>query len=65
VPLGVELGSVSAIWIVLPAIVNAPMAAIALLVPDLFAVAVITTAVALGCATARTLLAIRSASVSG
>lgn len=57
-PLAVELSSVGAIWILLPAAMQTPVAAIALFAPDVAAVAVITTVVALGCATARTLFAI-------
>lgn len=59
VPLAVELGAVGAMWILLPATLQVPIAAIALLVPDVFAFGVITTAIVLGCAATRIVLAVR------
>jgi CubicO group peptidase (beta-lactamase class C family) len=52
-PLAVELSSVAAIWILLPAAQQTTMGAIALFAPDVFAAAVLTTGVALACAVAR------------
>lgn len=54
VPLAVELCSVGVIWLLLPATVHTPMAAIALFAPDAFAVVVTITGLTVGCAIART-----------
>ena len=59
VPLAVDLCSVGVIWILVPATVQTPMAAIALFAPDAFAVAVTITGLAAGCAVARTFFALR------
>jgi hypothetical protein len=58
-PLVVDLGSVGVMWILLPAIVHMPMSAIALFAPDAFAVVVMITGLAMGCAIARTFVALR------
>jgi CubicO group peptidase (beta-lactamase class C family) len=64
-PLAVDLCSVGAIWILVPAIVRTPMAAIALFTPDVFAVVVTITGLALGCAIARILCTFRPEVISG
>ena len=58
-PLAVDLCSVGAIWILVPATVHTPMAAIALFAPDVFAVVVTITGLTVGCAIARTFFALR------
>jgi len=60
VALAVDLCSVGLIWILIPGTVHTPMAAIALFVPDVFAVVVAITGLTAGCAIARTLFALRS-----
>lgn len=52
-PLAVDLGAIGVIWILVPAMVQTPMAAIALFAPDVFAIGVAITVLAVGCATAR------------
>jgi CubicO group peptidase (beta-lactamase class C family) len=58
-PLAVDLSSVGAIWMLMPATAHTPMAAIALFAPDAFAVVVTITGLTVWCAIARTLLALR------
>lgn len=60
VALAVDLCSVGLIWILIPAAVHTPMAAIALFAPDVFAVVVTITGLTVGCAIARTLFALRA-----
>lgn len=52
-PLAVDLAVIGAIWIVIPAKVQTPVATIALFAPDVFAIGVSITILALGCAAAR------------
>ena len=59
VPLAVDLCAVGVIWILVPATVHTPMAAIALFAPDAFAVVVTITGLTAGCAIARTFFALR------
>ncbi len=59
VPLAVDLCSVGVIWILVPAAVRTPMAAIDLFAPDVFAVVVTITGLTVGCAIARTFVALR------
>lgn len=59
VPLAVDLCSVVVIWIVVPAALRTPIAAIALFAPDVWAVAVTITGLTVGCVIARTFVALR------
>jgi CubicO group peptidase (beta-lactamase class C family) len=52
-PLAVDLVAIGAIWILVPAKVQTPVATIALFAPDVFAVGVAITVLAVGSATAR------------
>jgi CubicO group peptidase (beta-lactamase class C family) len=58
-PLAVDLCAVGVIWILVPATVHTPMAAIALFAPDAFAVVLTITGLSVGCAIARTFFALR------
>jgi CubicO group peptidase (beta-lactamase class C family) len=58
-PLAVDLGAVGALWILVPDTVHTPMAAIALFAPDVFAVIVTISCLAIGCAIARSFLALK------
>jgi NADPH:quinone reductase-like Zn-dependent oxidoreductase len=59
VPLAVDLCSVGVIWIIVPATVHTPMAAIALFAPDAFAGVIGMTGLIVGCAIARIFFALR------
>jgi CubicO group peptidase (beta-lactamase class C family) len=59
VPLAVDLFSVGTIWILVPSTTRTPIAAIALFAPDAFAGGIAITGLIVGCAIARTFVALR------
>lgn len=64
-PLAIDLSLVGVIWILVPAAVHSTMATIALFEPDVFAMFVTTTGLAIGCASARTFVLLRSLRMPG